>query len=79
MSADDLVRQANTLAEKLRRARDTSRSGQAPDAHELATMETRLAGLWAAIRQARAAPPERNPERRVRTTRDPSSFDQKRR
>jgi hypothetical protein len=63
MSTDDLMRQANTLAEKLRRARDTSRQqGRAPDTHDLA----RLASLWTAIRAARAGGPEHGAEQRTR-------------
>ncbi len=54
MSAEDLMRQANTLAENLRDARRVPRSGRATDAHEVAAMEARLAGLWTAIRAARA-------------------------
>jgi hypothetical protein len=54
-TADDLSRQANTLAEKLRRARAASPKGGAPDGGELAAMETRLSGLWAAIRAARVS------------------------
>jgi hypothetical protein len=66
MSADDLMRQANTLAEKLRNARDASRHGRATDAHEVATMETRLAGLWTAIRAARATGTPSPDDRRTR-------------
>ena len=67
--ADDLMRQANTLAEKLRRYRGTSHRGQAPDAGEVAAMEARLASLWTAIRAARATaaqPMERRPDQRTR-------------
>lgn len=68
-TADDLMRQANTLAEKLRRARASVGPGGAPDTHELAAMEARLTGLWTAIRQARAAgdaPPPAGAEVRTR-------------
>lgn len=51
---EDLTRQANTLAEKLRRARDAHGRGRSPDTGELAAMESRLTSLWAAIRAARA-------------------------
>ena len=53
-NTDDLQRQANTLAERLRRTRSTGQSGVAPDAHALATLEAQLSSLWIAIRQARA-------------------------
>ncbi len=68
-SVEDLQQQANTVAERLRRTRSAVRSGAAPDAHELATLEARLSGLWAAIRQARAggdSPPPAGAETRTR-------------
>jgi hypothetical protein len=69
MSAEDLMRQAGTVAEKLRNARDASRHGRTTDAHEVATLEARLAGIWTAIRAARATgtpSPDDHPERRTR-------------
>lgn len=68
-TAEDLMRQANTLAEKLRRTRASVGPGRAPDTHELAAMEARLTGLWTAIRQARAggdAPPPPGADQRTR-------------
>jgi hypothetical protein len=64
---DDLARQANTLAEKLRRARAAHGRGGAPDTGELAAMESRLTSLWAAIRAARATggAPHGEPDRRA--------------
>lgn len=52
---DDLARQANTLAEKLRHARAAHGRTGSPDTGELSAMESRLAGLWTAIRAARAS------------------------
>ena len=52
--ADDLMRQANTLAEKIRRQRA---SGDGQSGADLAAMQTRLTSLWAAIRAARAGGP----------------------
>ena len=66
MSVDDLMRQANTLAEKLRNARDASRLGRTADTHEVATMEARLSSLWTAIRAARATGTPPADDRRTR-------------
>ena len=65
---DDLILQANTLADKLRRARDAHSRTRSPDTGELSAMESRLAGLWAAIRAARASsgPPIKELDRRAR-------------
>ena len=54
---DDLTRLMNALAERLRRARATPGRTGTPDAGELAALQTRLAGLWTAIRAARAQTP----------------------
>jgi hypothetical protein len=64
---DDLTRQANTLAEQLRRARDARGRSGTPDTGELAAMESRLTSLWAAIRAARVGgPPHDQDNRRAR-------------
>ena len=66
--ADDLLRQANTLAEKIQRQRRSPRSPSS-DGRELAAMETRLTSLWAAIRAARAGVPLPDDERLAPRTR----------
>ena len=64
--ADDLMRQANTLAEKIRRQRASS-GGQTAGG-DLAVMQTRLTSLWAAIRAARAGgPPARDEQPATRS------------
>jgi hypothetical protein len=57
---DALMRRATTLADKIQRQRADRRPQHAPDPHELATMESQLAQLWAAIRAARASGSERD-------------------
>jgi hypothetical protein len=66
-SADDLIRQANVLADHIRRARADVRAPRAQHAHDISAMQSELTALWAAIRAARvegiggahaAAPPE---------------------
>ena len=63
---DDLTRLMNALAERLRRTRATPSRTGTPDAAELAALETRLAGLWAAIRTARAGTPPADYHSRTR-------------
>jgi hypothetical protein len=51
--ADDLIRDANTLAEEIRVKRATTPASRTQQARELSEMQSRLTALWAAIRAAR--------------------------
>ena len=56
-SAEDLVNEATTLAETIRRLRSDPRAHHTRESRELSALEAQLTGLWAAIRAARAGGP----------------------
>jgi hypothetical protein len=51
--ADELMRKANALADAIQRKRTDPRIDRSKRTHELATMQSELTALWAAIRAAR--------------------------
>jgi hypothetical protein len=63
-SADDLVRQASVLAEKIRKRRASGPPTSGRETEDLSMMQSRLSELWTQIRLVRAGGPTAVPSTR---------------